>query len=416
MKDISRRSFIGLLSAGALSSLASCKPSKRRSLFRIRTITAGVELGDAADFTFLQEARTFLDLAAGRFREASFHVQSTRIATQPLQYYLPSWMNQEAIKSIQALDQFVVEGGSPFSIGPVMTEDTATPDFASWAADLINATSRTSFSTFIASPQRGIHHHAIQAAAAAISAIAYRSQGAMGNFRFCATAFCPPGTPFFPAAYHEGPRAFSIGLESPRLVLAAIEGANTRDEAKQAIKSRLDEALTPVEALANIISKETGWAYLGIDTSPAPGMKSSIGGVIEALAGAPFGSPATLSACSTLTGVLKGLRVKTCGYSGLMLSVLEDQVLADRAKEGRYGINELLLYSTVCGTGLDMIPLAGDTPVADLAKTIEDVASLATRHQKALSARLFLIPGKTVGEDIVFDHPLLKPCKVMSLS
>ena len=42
--------------------------------------------------------------------------------------------------------------------------------------------------------------------------------------------------------------------------------------------------------------------------------------------------------------------------AGLMLPVLEDPVLAKRAGEGRYGVQDLLLYSSVCGTGLDVVP------------------------------------------------------------
>ncbi len=414
MNELSRRNFIGLIGVGALSSLAGWSQQKRETEFRIRTITAGVELEDAHDLRTLHDARSFLELAGRQFKSA-YEVQTTRIATQPLRQYIPLWANEAAIRSIRSFDQLATESGSVLNIGPVLTENTVEPDFASWAADVINATLNTSFSAFMASSDEGVHNQSIRAAAEAISAIAHATPGGEGNFRFCATGFCPPGTPFFPAAYHEGPRSFSIGLESPRLLFAALQETNSMAEAARAMRVRLEEALAPVEALAESISRETGWNYLGIDTSPAPGLDSSIGSVIETLAGAPFGSPSTLSAYSTITSVLQGLNVKTCGYSGLMLPVLEDQVLADRAMEGRYGVSELLLYSSVCGTGLDVVPLAGDTPVSDIARTIEDVASLSVRYQKSLSARLFPVPGKSVGEKVEFDNPFLTQCEVMAL-
>jgi uncharacterized protein (UPF0210 family) len=37
-----------------------------------------------------------------------------------------------------------------------------------------------------------------------------------------------------------------------------------------------------------------------------------------------------------------------------MLPVIEDIVLAQRAMEGRFTVQELLLYSSVSGTGLDV--------------------------------------------------------------
>jgi uncharacterized protein (UPF0210 family) len=405
---------VRLLGAGVLSPPLGWLPDWRAPLFRIRTITAGIELRSADDLESIGAARDFLSLASSRFGE-SLEVQTTRIATQPLSRYLSSWLSEAGLESIRRLDRLAADADIMFNIGPVLTEDADVPGFGSWAADLVQSTTNTSFSTFMASPDGGIHHRSIQAAAGAIWAIAHASPGGEGNFRFCATAFCPPGTPFFPAAYHEGPRAFSIGLESPRLLEAALEGTTTSTEAERSMQSRLNAALAPVEALARRISAETGWLYLGIDTSPAPGLDSSIGRVIETLARAPFGSPSTLSACSTITTVLKKVDAKTCGYSGLMLPVLEDQVLADRAVEGRYGISELLLYSSVCGTGLDVVPIPGDTPAARLADTIGDVAALAARYEKPLSARLFQVPGKSVGDTVDFDNPFLTRCKVMAL-
>src|SRR5437899_12428326 len=76
----------------------------------------------------------------------------------------------------------------------------------------------------------------------------------------------------------------------------------------------------------------------------------------DLLTGVPFGAPSTLAGCAAITDVLKGLRIKMCGYSGLMLPVLEDPVLARRASEGRFSVRDLLLYSSVCGTGPDVVP------------------------------------------------------------
>ncbi len=408
MYSLTRRKFTGLLGASALTAVAGELPAPR---FRIRTITAGVQLENSDDYHALHSAASFLQTARAAFSD-EYEVQTVRLATQPLPNYLPEWLNSSSLAVIGKLDQVAKDVGAALSIGPVLLGNQPTPGFGSWAADLVQATESTSFSSVVASSAGGIHQHNIQACAEAIAAIARTSTGGEGNFRFCASAFCPPGTPFFPAAYHQGERAFSLGLESPGLLLDALSGTG---DAAQSMRSHLNAALKPVESLAKEVSRQTGWRYLGIDTSPAPGLDASIGQVIETLAGAPFGSPSTLSACATITGVLKGLDVKTCGYSGLMLPVLEDRVLAARAMERRYGISELLLYSSVCGTGLDVIPLAGDTPVAGLAATIGDVAALSARYRKPLSARLFPIAGKQAGDIVSFDNPYLTSTRVMPL-
>jgi uncharacterized protein (UPF0210 family) len=94
---------------------------------------------------------------------------------------------------------------------------------------------------------------------------------------------------------------------------------------------------------------------------------------------------------------------------------LEDPVLASRATERRYGVQDLLLYSSVCGTGLDVVPLPGDTPGEVLARIVQDVATLSTKLRKPLSARLFLVPGKAAGQVAHFDDPYLTDSAVMAM-
>ena len=98
-----------------------------------------------------------------------------------------------------------------------------------------------------------------------------------------------------------------------------------------------------------------------------------------------------------------------------MLPILEDPVLAARAAEGRVGISKLLLYSSVCGTGLDVVPLPGDATPEEIGRIIGDVATQAVRLKKALSARLFPVPGKRAGDAVSFSDPLLGASKVLPL-
>jgi uncharacterized protein len=100
----------------------------------------------------------------------------------------------------------------------------------------------------------------------------------------------------------------------------------------------------------------------------------------------------------------------------LMLPVLEDPLLAQRAGEGRFTVRDLLLYSSVCGTGIDVAPIPGDTPVHTIAGLLRDVAAQSARLRKALSVRLFLVPGKKVGDMARFtDHFMLTDSVVMKV-
>jgi uncharacterized protein (UPF0210 family) len=99
--------------------------------------------------------------------------------------------------------------------------------------------------------------------------------------------------------------------------------------------------------------------------------------------------------------------VKQVGYSGLMVPVMEDKVLAQRWAESSYSVDSLLAYSAVCGTGLDTVPLPGDVSVEQLERILGDVASLAVRWDKPLSARLQPVRGKKAGDQTDFDDPYL---------
>jgi uncharacterized protein (UPF0210 family) len=178
------------------------------------------------------------------------------------------------------------------------------------------------------------------------------------------------------------------------------------------VRATIEDALRVVERVAEAAVENERRLYIGIDPSPAPSKDRSIGAVIERIAGSPFGAAGTLRACAIITDVLKSLGTRTCGYAGLMLPVLEDPILAQRAGEGRYTLHDLLLFSSVCGTGLDVVPLPGDTPFDTLSAIVTDVAALSAKLRKPLSARLFLVPGRRAGQLARFDDPLLTDCVV----
>jgi len=84
------------------------------------------------------------------------------------------------------------------------------------------------------------------------------------------------------------------------------------------------------------------------------------------------------------------------------------QQLAERWSEGTFDLDSLLAYSAVCGTGLDAIPLPGDVSQQQLERIIGDMASLAFKWHKPLTARLIPAPGKKAGDQTDFDFGIAK--------
>lgn len=382
-------------------------------LFRVRTVTAGVTLNSLTDTATLNSAIEFLKKAKQEYVTKGYEVQTLRISTQNFYNYLNQYSYDDALPLLVKFDKIAQRNNIILSIGQILPPDKYQTGIADWAEKLMQTTTTISFSLPISSHEIRIHFNSIKAASEIVTAIS-KVNGGEANFRFTASANCPAGIPFFPAAFHEGKNSFAVGLESANLVTDAFKQDNNRSTARQTLKSLLEKNLLPVQDIAESISKTLNWQYDGIDASPAPGLDASIGQAIETYSKQPFGSPSTLSACSLITDVLKNLDIKKCGYSGLMLPVIEDKVLAQRAMEGRFTVQELLLYSSVSGTGLDVVPLPGDTPNQVLENIFIDVAALSLKYSsKALSARLFLIPDKKAGDIVKFQNPNLTSCVVM---
>jgi uncharacterized protein (UPF0210 family) len=161
------------------------------------------------------------------------------------------------------------------------------------------------------------------------------------------------------------------------------------------------------ERIGDQVAAASGWQYVGVDPTPAPLGDVSIAAAIEAFTGARFGSSGTMTAARIITAAVKAVPQRQIGYSGLMVPVMEDKLMAERWAEGTYSIDSLLAYSSVCGTGLDTVPLPGDVSLEQMERILSDVASLATKWGKPLSARLQPVPGKKPGDRTEFEDPFL---------
>jgi uncharacterized protein len=382
---------------------------------KIRAITAFINLDRAQYQQQVADALTMLKRARTILESRGYQVQTIRIATQPFQEYIPAGETREqTISFFKDYDALATKEKFAASIGPAMLN---AHDLSSWGdllAEILSNTKTLNASLVVAGDD-GVNWKAVGAAARVMKKLE-ETEHSQGNFRFAAIAMVQPLTPFFPAAYHTGfGHQFAIALESANVVAAAFKDAPDLATAKQRLTDSLAASAFDIESYAGRIDRETGWAYMGIDLSPAPSGSVSIGAAIENLTTQPVGMSGTLTAAAMITAAVKDVKVKQTGYSGLMLPVLEDARLAQRWSEGHLSIDALLSYSAVCGTGLDTIPLPGDITADQLSLIIGDMASLAFKWHKPLSARLLPVLGKGWGEMTEFDDPFLVNAKLQSL-
>ncbi len=73
------------------------------------------------------------------------------------------------------------------------------------------------------------------------------------------------------------------------------------------------------------------------------------------------------------------------------------------------------MYSAVCGSGLDTIPVPGSVSVNQISAVLLDIAALALRQHKPLTARIMPIPGKQAGDATEFNFEYFANSTVMAL-
>ena len=382
---------------------------------KIRSVTYFCNPKYPLEEKVLQKAGKFLAEAKSAYEAAGYEVQTVRLATIPF----PKLLGDENIGKLMELTNQItgaVEkyGVSYVSLGPALPES---PRSFEVIPDAIFVSKNVFFSGVMADKTRGLNLSAIRACAEVIVRCAQIEANGFANLQFAALANVPAGAPFFPAAYHDKDKpAFALATESADLAVQAFENAKTIEEGRNNLTSEIEKHGKKLAKISNSLISNSP-RFLGIDFSlaPFPDDAHSLGNAVEKIGVPKIGLHGSLAAAAILTEAVDRADFPHTGFSGFMQPVLEDSILAKRAAEGTLTIKDALLYSAVCGPGLDTIPLAGDTTADQLVPLLLDLSALALRLDKPLTARLMPVPGKKAGEETSFDFPFFANSKVMAL-
>lgn len=362
------------------------------------------------------EFSPFRQAAVRRFTDGGVEVQTTRLATVEFVRFLDCHKGVKVVLA-QAQDlemQAKSNGFEYLSLGPV---PAFVAEYLDFIPELLAGTRSVNFGGEIA--QNGvIYPQVARKCAAVIHACRDVEPEGFANQRFAALAQVPPGVPFFPSAYHRGGKAaFALAMESADEAVRAFEDASSLEDARQNLLDALNGKAAEMEKIAASLSEEFNLDFLGFDFSlaPFPADTSSLGAAMEKLGLQRLGGAGSLAAAAFIADTLDLGGWKRSGFNGLMMPVLEDSRLARRSAEGSLTVRDLLMYSAVCGTGLDTMPLPGDVSEQDLTGLLLDVAALATRLGKPLTARLMPIPGKKAGDETSFTFDYFVNGRVLAL-
>lgn len=383
---------------------------------KIRSITYFCNPGWPLNEKKLQAAGTFLAEAQTNFEAAGYEVQTTRLATIPFPLLLGADKIFETPRLAAKLSQLMPELGIAYAaLGP------AVPGILDSYRVLPNAIAVSKnifFSGVMADKKRGISLPAVNACADVIVQTARLDPNGFANLNFAALANVPPGAPFFPAAYHDGKEpAFALAMEAADEAVQAFENTETIEAGRNALIAALEENAKTLVNTADLLKYKYMLKFGGIDYSlaPFPEETCSLGAAFKRMGVQEVGLHGSMAAAAILADAIDRAHFPRAGFSGLMMPVLEDVVLAECAAEGRLTVKDLLLYSAVCGTGLDTVPLAGDVTSGQIAALLLDLSALALRLDKPLTARLMPVPGKQAGDMTSFDFSFFANSRVMAL-
>ena len=379
---------------------------------KIRSITYFCNPTYPLDEKVLQRAGDFLARARSAYQSAGYEVQTVRLATIPF----PELLGEENLSKLPELTSHMDTLAQALkvgyvSLGPALPE---LPRSYEVIPDAIFISTNVFFSGKMADTTRGVDVAAVRACAEVIVRCSTIEPNGFANLQFAALANVNAGAPFFPAAYHDSDQPmFAIATESADLAVQAFEEAKNLEEARVNLIREIEmhgKRLTDV-------AKSLNYKFGGIDFSlaPFPAESQSLGAAFERFGVTRVGLHGSLLAAALLTEAIDRAEFLHTGFSGLMMPVLEDATLAKRAAEGTLTIKDVLLYSAVCGTGLDTIPLPGNTTAEQITPLLLDLCALALRLDKPLTARLMPIPGKKSGDETNFDFAFFAPSRVMAL-
>lgn len=392
------------------------------AVINIRSITMGINWEDQSQQGLSEEIKGFMGQAQYLFDKQGAAIRTCRMSMSPLNRF--ERFSRASSRSIVGwVSDLCQQVGIRWFCVPFSCLGKDDPrELACVAAEVVNR-HKNAFVNLIVARDGVISTTGVNEASRLVRLVSRMSNNGFDNFRVGISCNCNPHTPFFPFSYHEGQHGFSLALETVDAFIDIVQ--RYRHDGVDAIRTVLLDVLTDslreIDATGQEIEQRTGIRFLGIDASlaPFPNGDSSVARVIELLGIEDFGSNGSLFFTAYLTDVIKAALarsgVRRVGFNGVMYSLLEDDYLALRNKQKNLTLDGLLLYSAVCGCGIDMVPVPGDILEEEIGSLILDVAGLAIALDKPLGVRILPIQAKAANEITNFNYDFLVDTRVMEV-
>lgn len=390
----------------------------------MRSITIGLPIWTKSHNFLKEESRQFVKTAQNLLEERAMSARTLRITLpeMPTEIMLQPSALTSTMRFVQEIAD---EIGCRWYCLPInLMHDI---DYEPILSELLSyvAKDQKIFVNLIVATPSTISLQGAQLASEFIINLSRKSFNGFDNFRVGVSSACISNTPFFPFSRHEGEEiGFSIAMETLLGCINALNNVSSKNTSlkilQEKIKASLVHDIDIVNQFGFQLEKVSGVEFRGLDASyaPFPDGKTSIGALIEKLGVSPVGASGTLFATSILTDALRSALIETnakcSGFNGVMYSVLEDKTLASSNNISALSIEKLALFSTLCGCGIDMVPVSGAVYQESISAIILDISALAIRLKKPLGVRVVPIPNKMMNEYASFNLDFLCDSRVMN--
>ena len=390
----------------------------------IRSLTIGLPVGDRSSFNIETGVGELLKNAATELGGLGIEVRTARFSLPPV------GSKGETEGSVLSILRWVdrlsdLTGVRWFCLPFDFISEGPRRERLQIALEIIGQFPKL-FVNIMAADREKLSVPAINDAAALVLKISKKSNNGFDNFRVGVSCGCPPNSPFFPCSHHEGEGlTFSFALETTNIALKLADDMGPRPEI-DGYRDALIEHLTPfysrIQEAGDRIAAKSKCQFGGIDASfaPFPDGRMSVGALVEKLSGMPIGSHGSVFITGLLTDAIRAALLASSatpiGFNGVMYSILEDNVLASANNRRSISLDALLALSSMCGCGIDMVPIPGASFPEEISSLMLDVAAMSLSLKKPLGVRVLPIPGRAANEFTHFNLDFLCDSRVIGLT
>jgi len=409
----------------------------------VRTITMGISLRDCAhpDLTvFCQNIYEKITHKAehlvrvGEDIEAEYGVPiiNKRISVTPIAIAAEACHTDSYVAVAEALDRAAKTVGVNFIGGfsALVQKGFTKGDLVLLASisEALSVTDRVCSSVNLASTSSGINMDCVARMGEIIKQTAHltRDRDAIGCAKLVVFANAVEDNPFMAGAFHgvgEAEACISVGVSGPGVVMRAIEQVRGADLG--VVAETIKKTAFKITRVGQLVAQEASrrlnvpFGIVDLSLAPTPAIGDSVAAILEEMGLESTGAPGTTAALALLNDAVKkgGLMASSHvgGLSGAFIPVSEDAGMIAAVERGALTLEKLEAMTCVCSVGLDMIAVPGDTSAATISAIIADEAAIGVINNKTTAVRIIPVPGKTVGDSVVFGG-LLGHAPVMAVN